>query len=93
MFEGHTPGDTVRCPVDGCEFRGTASQVVTHAVAADDADHAAVERELGRDRAASEAADRPAVEEFVRLFEAVHGGGANYESEEQGGWLFPFGDE
>lgn len=93
MFEGHAPGDTVRCPVDGCAFRGTASQVVAHVVEADDADHAAAERGIGRERAASAEADRPAVEEFVRLFEAVHGGGANYESEAQGGWLFPFGDE
>lgn len=97
MFDGHTPGDAVRCPVDGCAFSGAASQVAAHVAGTDDGAHDAVARELDRARAATSTppddADRtPAVEEFVRLFEETHGASEGYESERGGGWLFPFED-
>lgn len=93
MFGGQAPGDTVRCPVDGCEFVGTASQVGSHAADADDAGHDALERRLERERdAPAEDDDRTAVAEFVRLFEAAHGESAGYEADGQSGWLFPFDD-
>jgi hypothetical protein len=96
VFEGHTPGDAVRCPVDGCAFAGAVGQVVSHVVGTDDGDHDAVEREIDRARTSAESpedADRtPAVEELVRLLEAAHGTSEGYESDRGGGWLFPFED-
>lgn len=97
VFEDCAPGDTVRCPVDGCGFSGTASQVVAHAADVDDAVHDAVERAVEGERDAAGSvgdaeADPTPVEAFVRLFEAAHGGSTGYESERQGGWLFPFDD-
>lgn len=93
VFEGHAPGDTVRCPVDGCAFSGTVRQVATHAVETDDADHDAVERAIeGQEPGSASDPDRTPtpVEEFVRLFEDAHGERGGYESDRQGGWLFPF---
>jgi hypothetical protein len=91
VFEGQTPGDTVRCPVDGCEFVGTVGQVGAHAAEVDDDGHDALERRLERENDGAAADDdRTAIDEFVRLFEAAHGESAGYEADGQGGWLFPF---
>lgn len=102
MFEGHAPGDAVRCPVEGCGFAGTVRQVAAHAAGVGDPDHDRLARRVERARSPDAAADRGTaeaeagaeetpVEAFVRLFEAAHGGSAGYESGEgTGGWLFPF---
>ncbi|MFB6282145.1 MAG: hypothetical protein ABEH40_09010 [Haloferacaceae archaeon] len=105
MFEGHTPGETVRCPIDGCGFAGTVGQVAAHAAEASDGDgaHDRLARRVERMRsgpAAPDAADRDPegegtpVDEFVRLFAAVHGPNAGYEADDGDGraWLFPFED-
>lgn len=75
-------------------------QVAAHAVEVDDPDHDAVARALDRrggagERRASDPGgdgDPTPVKEFVRLFEEAHGANAGYESDRQGGWLFPFDD-
>lgn len=89
MFDDHAPGTPVRCPVDGCGFAGTVEQVAAHVVDADDAAHDRLERryDLG---GADDAAGETEVEAFVRLLADAHDPAARYESDEQGGSLFPF---
>jgi len=97
VFEGHAPGDAVRCPVEGCAFCGTVRQVAAHVADVDGADHAAAARAVERAKRGESpdgrSDDDPAVEAFVRRFEEAHGERAGYESDRQGGWLFPFEDE
>lgn len=89
MFDGHAPGDTVRCPVDGCAFAGTVGQVMAHVSRTDDAGHDRAERRV-ESAAGDGTDDATGVDRVVRTLAEEHDATDDYESEDGGFSLFPF---
>lgn len=89
MLDGHAPGETVRCPVEGCAFAGAVGQVIDHVSRTDDAGHDRAERRV--DAAAGRGGDdETGVERVVRTLAEEHEATDDYESDDGGFSLFPF---